>query len=1080
MDDIQKLVLEQRKSDILVGNNAQTIYDHLKELKILGGDNEKRWLWELFQNAKDSVEENQNVKIELEIKEDSLIFKHNGNPFTQDEIIHLIYHGSSKKDLLGKTGKFGTGFLTTHLLSKIVEISGVLEEGKNFSFNLSREGSNSEELKDAMERSWNEFLKNIDSKSSNSNFTTQFTYILNESGKLIVKKIFDKLECIIPFVLTFIGNIESVIIKRDDTKIEFKVKANAVDPDYLNISKVFISKIENNKEKIEYYIITYSNDEFSIALNIEINERGDRYFSNLNKFAPKLFYSFPLLGTENFPFPFLLNSTNFAAKSERDGVYLGDKKETENEHNKEILKNAYGVVIEFLKYLIKERVYDLHKLLLLDIDFNKDWVDVNWLKELIKDFFNEELYELELVTLEDNNLIKINDSVFSFSDYYEESWSLLYIIFRNKIAKKDHLEDWVTIWSSIFKLIDNNYKDTDGFFDIEKICEFVSLKKNISELKKEFNENEDDSIAWICNIIQTVIKIKRPYLLDTYSILPNQNSDFCKQQDLAIDIDISEEIKSIGKSFGHDIRKELLDPRISLLNEHLKNHNNDDIIPMLLPVFIESKSIISNPQIYVEAFRYFISLKKTDYIENFWVVTQKLNDDKKLTIKKLNHEQRLFPPFEKMGIQEYEGLFPSEFILSSTYYGSLSIDEIQFLAKAGLLYENVFEKFTTTLDKEMLENITINNEYLEIEKEHETKEMLITNISFLELQDKGIKDVARKSYKKTLLFLEFIFKYLIFKDNSWKEVKSVECSCGKKHNIHPSYWLNYLKKVQWVFSKEGGEKPSSTSLSKYFEDSETLRAQLDNDLSIDFLEILGVSISDLMKNIYTKSYESRREYDKLFRQIISKKLDPSKISLMINEPKILHELEEKYRLGKIVKRNQDIGAQIELLFQNVFRQQYMVEQGFIINRTGIGSDYEIEFDIVIDDEEKYLNIEKNEKKFLVEIKSCRSDFVRMTETQGKTAVKEHNNFALCVVSFSNEEYNEDLILQNSWFVINIGNLIIEKVKEVEDLKLIADEVRNPQKEISVEILDSQIKYIINDTVWLNGLSFSEFIEFLKS
>jgi HSP90 family molecular chaperone len=53
---------------------------------------------------------------------------HNGTPFEEFSLNHLFFKKTSKKDKVeGKPtiGNFGTGFLTTHLLSKRIEISGV-------------------------------------------------------------------------------------------------------------------------------------------------------------------------------------------------------------------------------------------------------------------------------------------------------------------------------------------------------------------------------------------------------------------------------------------------------------------------------------------------------------------------------------------------------------------------------------------------------------------------------------------------------------------------------------------------------------------------------------------------------------------------------------------------------------------------------------------------------------------------------------------------------------------------------------------------------------------------------------------
>ena len=51
-------------------------------------------------------------------------------------IVFLIEQVSTKDEAKRSTGKFGTGFLTTHLLSEIVTISGVLQDENSQSKDL--------------------------------------------------------------------------------------------------------------------------------------------------------------------------------------------------------------------------------------------------------------------------------------------------------------------------------------------------------------------------------------------------------------------------------------------------------------------------------------------------------------------------------------------------------------------------------------------------------------------------------------------------------------------------------------------------------------------------------------------------------------------------------------------------------------------------------------------------------------------------------------------------------------------------------------------------------------------------------
>lgn len=108
----------------------------------------KRWVWELCQNAKDVCNSTGKVKICIDFDEGQrkVFFRHNGKAFSIDNIVSLINQASSKDRNDGsarKSGKFGTVFIITHLLSEAVNISGILEVGSEyskFSISLDRRG----------------------------------------------------------------------------------------------------------------------------------------------------------------------------------------------------------------------------------------------------------------------------------------------------------------------------------------------------------------------------------------------------------------------------------------------------------------------------------------------------------------------------------------------------------------------------------------------------------------------------------------------------------------------------------------------------------------------------------------------------------------------------------------------------------------------------------------------------------------------------------------------------------------------------------------------------------------------------
>ena len=85
----------------------------------------------MIQNAKDVSNEFGRCRIKIEIFSDRLVFSHNGDPFEMDHLQSLVDQYSSKTeentDDVETTGKYGTGFIATYILSRKVRIKGIIE-----------------------------------------------------------------------------------------------------------------------------------------------------------------------------------------------------------------------------------------------------------------------------------------------------------------------------------------------------------------------------------------------------------------------------------------------------------------------------------------------------------------------------------------------------------------------------------------------------------------------------------------------------------------------------------------------------------------------------------------------------------------------------------------------------------------------------------------------------------------------------------------------------------------------------------------------------------------------------------------
>lgn len=109
---------------------AQKLAQHLDNL--MEDDRARlRWLWELVQNAKDAPNEFEDVRIKVKIEDNKFTFSHNGDPFKPMDLSSMVNQYSTKPEenlaTTETTGKYGTGFITTYLLSRSIRIKGLMK-----------------------------------------------------------------------------------------------------------------------------------------------------------------------------------------------------------------------------------------------------------------------------------------------------------------------------------------------------------------------------------------------------------------------------------------------------------------------------------------------------------------------------------------------------------------------------------------------------------------------------------------------------------------------------------------------------------------------------------------------------------------------------------------------------------------------------------------------------------------------------------------------------------------------------------------------------------------------------------------
>lgn len=450
--------------------SAKDVNDKLIKVRNRPEIAKRRWFWELLQNAKDAVRPNEKVRVKLILgsndEQNFVEFQHNGNPFRYQDAKNLIFPYSDKEeeDNSDKSGRFGTGFLATHILSKKIHVEGIYQkdaEAFNFKFILDRSGTDKTEIAESVNVTWQEFRdKRIflaDYQHDSVNFETSFKYILEETNNNLVAESVIDFGPSLPFALAFIPKIQSVVIinEVDQSNTTYETVSYLEKQLTDNIKQVVIEKKVSNNESNSKFVTLIICSDGIVDVALEVYSINDKVFiKEFLEHQPLLFCPFPLIGGSEFKFPVIINSISFLPKEERDGIWLADAS-SEGKINQQLLERVVPLFRALTIYASDQNWQNsflLFKTLkdnLVIADFNNDWF-----KRSIQSVLKNHIKTIPLVDTQNGQRMAIalnNKFVYFPSDAKEEVrlqlWDFVNSIFPRNLPQKEHLNDWYgVIW----------------------------------------------------------------------------------------------------------------------------------------------------------------------------------------------------------------------------------------------------------------------------------------------------------------------------------------------------------------------------------------------------------------------------------------------------------------------------------------------------------------------------------------------------------------------------------------------------------------------------------------------------------
>ncbi|KQS46553.1 hypothetical protein ASG38_12220 [Flavobacterium sp. Leaf359] len=1095
---IDKNTIKDRRNEIAVIRHADSVYRDIDARIKERSEYEQRWFWELLQNAKDSISENQTVQIKIDITDDSLSFSHSGNPFELDDILSLIVQGSSKVDKK-KVGRFGTGFMTTYLLSREVEITGSLTNNDgSFSFILNRNAiDNSEfyELQKIANESFDNSIREI-SYLGESPYQTRFTYFFDDNGKRTAETGLKSVTNLIPYTQLFNNEIASIIINNKGIISEYKkeelhpilVENNSVE--VWNITSI----VDGNTE-FEYNAYLHRGLNFDASILVDIKTSN---IVDVSTEGAKLFFTFPLIGTEGIGIPFVINSTFFDPKIERDGIYLNNSEDSDN--NKTILKNALSICCPiFLEIIKQEKINNIDKIYNFTDSKEYSWIDLEWFR-LMKLEIIKSISSIDCIPYYNNEYFcSFNDLTIPYNineDLLSKIWNLYSKFINPKIPDIKKLDSWINVAKNMALLHKTDIYSMPAIKSIKDLIRTVEIAEDIDGLTKLLDEKED-SFSFLNILYKIIIEEYSQFPLDKV-ILLNMKGKFRVAEGMYWDKVDDDTLNQISANFDIDFPTKLISNKINIFAtpgiDTLTKTEAVEILRGKLNTLSDKEYQEVEYQISNAKFlKWLIINSDIESIKNLKIINDYKLDTESIVVQPFVKAKHLILTpisFFSKEYPLYSNLIREKDCMHSIYNSILSDDDFRYLDNKGLIHYSPLVVRRESLDLKNIESLLVNPTEIELLKDEEGKlkspiEFTYSDFAYLTASDGHIYE-RNSSSKSSMERFRFLFEEAVekdpFFDDDYHEVY-IE-SLKKTFLFSKTMWLNRARVLPWVIIKNiqpDSEKkflnvpPNSQNLSDLIKNEDSIMNLLREEKKQKFLSRLGIGVSDLIRN--TLPQDEKIDWDRAITNIITSNISPQLVQAIFSDPNIRKEYESRLNQRKLIQRNQDIGAKIEKLFKELIKKYNADGVNIHIDRKPFGSDY-----ILSENSSDLVNESGQREAFeignwLIELKATGKEFAYMTELQAKTAVIPNQNYALVVVPLEGDEIDSDLIKSNAKVITNIGTLLHVIHSDYKKIKFQKEGLFQGQNGISVEIEEQSVKFKIDSSIWnnINVLSIEDFV-----
>lgn len=1101
MSDEALKEFERARKDQLDRNEARRMRTLVNQAR---GDTHgagSRWPFELTQNAHDPGARIGKADVDIDLTFDgrTVLYEHDGRPFTMQDLAALLSGGSSKDfESADTTGRFGTGFLVTHVLSPQISFTGVLDaEGgpEEVAIHLDRAGDENAIFENTT-RCYQQIRSASKVGALEGHRTARFQYEVDnpEAARIGVAAFHNT----VPYLYATCEHLGTLCLRNHTGASSRFVPEGAVEREFegfnLRTRRFTLTQDDGAPKTLAAVRLRRTRDSLSSLVTV-LESAGEAWrLRVLPDGFPRIFCRFPVRASDFLPINAIVDG-RFDLRQERDRVLM-------KESDKEQIAEALHLLPTLMQVALEEAWVEGHKLARAGMPDNAFGEKLDEQEEL-RDWWRIRLSSVAQAMAE-MPIVQTSTGLMKASG---EAPLVTFVVPRFRSEEvKDEL-DFGSMWDVAEELRDVHLPARDIAADWSSIASGwtglgVKLRQvalidiadaargqatTLGELRVR-----TEPLVWLGQFLNLVGQVAGQHNCTGIlaHLVPNQNKSLTSPPLLWRDTGIRSELKDIALAIGRDVRNRLmleelavlsLEPRLPNLKDLLDAHVNqalseDAVIKECLDEL--GKQLPDNEEITPERSRYAqASIDLLRYLwENTGVEAGQMAQQCPLLASdnsaiRWSVQRRALAPVSAWhpSAQPFAGLYEADRILADSYLTSTT--GVSTVADALVKWDMAFADplYVDTpreLKDERLKAIAVGAQNCA------NITVINTPLSQIALLPTQLIQRCQASEDLAKLLLGLTLCHIAVNDSSWRDARPVHARRDRADTtitILPALWLADIRSKAWVPVR--GEKDGQKVLQPVIADAGNLRPLLDptwlagNDAAVELLSrFFGFKVLELRLLSTVPSEADRGRVESELAKIVQALgSDPGKYDQLAAALVAQQEREAQK------EKNRRFGLAVQRAIEG-----YLDKRGLHPKLIDRGYDYDLFLDDApaLDAGTHHFQL----AEYLLEVKATTTGEVRLTPAQAQTASEHVSRFVLCVVDLrgaTSERLEGDWTAEDvearSRIVVDIGLLAGEPHDLVTRAKDCEVGIRN----------EGALRYGVPVPLWEKGSPIVQWVDSLQ-